>query len=121
VVMSGARCRLFAYGPADATASQTPSSLASFKFRPVSPFWYQFTQVVLEKWPLNGCTSSSCSQYACLVTMSLVSVKSRLVLPFLYQLTQVVLEKRPLNGRSSSSKNRASGAERTDLQRRRTS
>ena len=34
VGLSGARCRLFAYGPADATAiPQTPSSLASFKSR----------------------------------------------------------------------------------------
>ena len=31
--LSGARCRLFAYGPADATASKTPPSLASFKSR----------------------------------------------------------------------------------------
>jgi len=35
---------------------QTPSSLASFKSRLVSPFWYRLTQVVLhEKRPLNGC------------------------------------------------------------------
>jgi len=53
--LSGARCRLFAYGPADATASQNPS-LASFKSRLVLPFWYQFTQVVLEKRLLNGCS-----------------------------------------------------------------
>ena len=37
----------------------TPSSLASFKSRLVLPFWYQLTQVVLEKRPLNGCISSS--------------------------------------------------------------
>ena len=35
---------------------KTPSSLASFKFRLVLPFWYQLTQVVLEKRPLNGCS-----------------------------------------------------------------
>ena len=46
---------MFAYGPADATASQNPS-LASFKSRLVLPFWYQFTQVVLEKRLLNGCS-----------------------------------------------------------------
>jgi len=46
--LSGARCRLSAYGPADATASKTPSS-ASFKSRLVFPFWYRLTQVVLEK------------------------------------------------------------------------
>ena len=38
-----------AYGPAVATASQTPSSLATFKFRLVLPFWYWLTQVVLKQ------------------------------------------------------------------------
>ena len=38
---------------------RTPSSLASFKSRLVLPFWYRLTQVVLEKTPLNGCSSSS--------------------------------------------------------------
>jgi len=37
---------------------KTPSSLASFKSRLVLTFWYQVTQVVLEKRPLNGCSSS---------------------------------------------------------------
>jgi len=46
--LSGARCWLFAYGLADVSASQTPSSLASFKSRLVLPFWYWLTQVVLE-------------------------------------------------------------------------
>jgi len=32
---------------------QTPSSRASFKSRLVLPFWYQLTQVVLEKRPLD--------------------------------------------------------------------
>ena len=43
----------------DATA--TPSSLAPVKSRMVTglPFWCRFTQVVLEKRPLNGCSSSS--------------------------------------------------------------
>ena len=49
---------MFACGPADATASQTPSSLASFKSRLVSPFWYLLTQVASEKSPLNGYFSS---------------------------------------------------------------
>jgi len=31
--LSGARCRLFAYGPADATAIPKPPSLTSFKFK----------------------------------------------------------------------------------------
>jgi len=51
--------QMFAYGPADATASKTPSSLASLKNRLVFPFWYWLTQVVLEKRPLNVCSSSS--------------------------------------------------------------
>ena len=38
----------------------TPS-LVSFKSRQVLPFWYRLTQVVLEKRPLNGCSSSSSS------------------------------------------------------------
>ena len=33
-------------------------SLAPLKSRLVLPFWYQLTQVVLEKRPLNGCSSS---------------------------------------------------------------
>jgi len=40
---------------------QTPSSLASLKSRLVWPFRYQLTQGVLEKRPLNGCSSSSSS------------------------------------------------------------
>ena len=52
--LSGARCRLFAYGPADVTASQNQSSVASFKSRLVVPFWYRLTQVLLEKRPWNG-------------------------------------------------------------------
>ena len=41
--------------------SKTPPFFASFKSRLVLPFWYRFTQVVLEKRPLNGCSSSSSS------------------------------------------------------------
>jgi len=37
---------------------QTPSSLDSLKSRLVLPFWFQLTQVVLEKRPLNGCRYS---------------------------------------------------------------
>ena len=44
---------------------QTLSSLASFKFRLVLPFWYRLTQVVLEKRPLNSCSSSSSSSGSC--------------------------------------------------------
>ena len=34
-------------------------SLAPVKSRLILPFWYRLTQVVLEKRPLNGCSSSS--------------------------------------------------------------
>jgi len=34
-----------------------PLSLAPVKSRLVLPFWYRLTQVVLEKRPLNGCSS----------------------------------------------------------------
>jgi len=44
--LSGARCRWFACGPADATA--TPSSLASLKSRLIQPFWCLLTQVYRE-------------------------------------------------------------------------
>jgi len=40
---------------------KTQSSLASFKSRLVLPPWYRLTQVVLEKRPLNGCSSSNSS------------------------------------------------------------
>ena len=63
---SGARCRLFAYGPADAAASKTPSSLSSFKSRLVLAFWYRLTQDVQEKRPLNGC-SSTCLHHPCIL------------------------------------------------------
>jgi len=53
--LSAARCKWFAYGPADATA--TPIISCSHKIHSVLPFWCQLTQVVLEKRPLNGCSS----------------------------------------------------------------
>ena len=59
--LSEARCRLFAYGPADATASRKPPPLVTFKYRLVLLFWYRLTQVVLEKRPLNWCSSSNSS------------------------------------------------------------
>jgi len=52
---SGARCKSFASGPADATA--TPLYLASLKSRLVQPFWHWLIQVVLEKRLLNRCLS----------------------------------------------------------------
>jgi len=51
--LSGVRCKWFAYGPADATA--TPSSLASLKSRMVEPFWCRLTQVVPENRPSVEC------------------------------------------------------------------
>ena len=76
--LSGARCRLFAYGPADATASPNPIISSSFKSRLVLPFWYRHTKVqntnkilyfwnensilnkhVREKRPLNFSSSGS--------------------------------------------------------------
>ena len=58
--------RLFACGLADATVSQNPDinvsqGSASFKSRLVLPFCYGLTEVVLEKRPLNGCSSSNSS------------------------------------------------------------
>ena len=46
---------------------KTPSSLASFKSILVLPFWYRLTHVVVEKRPLNGCSSSSSNLYPMLV------------------------------------------------------
>jgi len=40
---------------------KTPSLHASFKSRLILLFCYWLTQVVLEKWPLNWCSSSSSS------------------------------------------------------------
>jgi len=60
--LSGARCRLLLHRPMVQLMPlrpKTPSSLASFKSRLVLPFWYQLTQVVLEKRPLNECECSS--------------------------------------------------------------
>jgi len=62
--LSGVRCKWFAYGPADATA--TPSSHSS-KIQIGLPFWSRLTQFVLEKWPLNGCSSSSNLQFSIII------------------------------------------------------
>jgi len=56
---SGVKCRLFVYGPADATAIPKPDHLLPH----LNPDWiylsgiYQLTQVVPEKRPLNRCSS----------------------------------------------------------------
>jgi len=51
---SGARCRLFAYGPADATAIPKPNHLL-LHLNPVLLYWYWLTQVVPENGSLNAC------------------------------------------------------------------
>jgi len=57
--LSGARFRLFAYGPADASAIRKHRHLlASFESRLVLPFWNRLAQVVPENRPLNGCGST---------------------------------------------------------------
>ena len=56
--LSGARCRLRMVQLMP-LHPKTLSSLVSFKSKLLLPFWYQLTQVVLEKRPLNGCSSSS--------------------------------------------------------------
>jgi len=53
----GAKCKWFAYGPANANA--TPPSLASLKSGLVQPFWCQLTQDALKKRPLNGLSVSN--------------------------------------------------------------
>ena len=48
---------MFAYGPADATGSKNPLLLTSYRSYP--DLTYRLIQVVLEKRPLNGCSSNS--------------------------------------------------------------
>ena len=76
--LSGARCRLFAYGPADASAIQKPYHLLPH----INLDWfylsnYRLTRVVLEKRPLNRCSSSSSDSvvYACLCVWTLTWVR----------------------------------------------
>jgi len=54
--LSGARCKLFAYGSADATA--TSSSHASLKIQNGYAFLVLAYPSYLENGPLNGCSSS---------------------------------------------------------------
>ena len=67
--LSGARCRLFPYGPADATAIPKPHHLLHH----LNPDWFYLSgtglhinQVVLEKRPLNRSSSSSSSSSRCM-------------------------------------------------------
>jgi len=53
VICYGARCKWFAYGPADATLN--PPIISCFiKIQNGLPFWCRLTQVVVEKRPLNA-------------------------------------------------------------------
>jgi len=80
--LPGARCRLFGYGPADATASQNPIISCLMQIQTGFTFLYQLTQVVLEKRPLNGCSSSSSSPVwmATLEYVSLLRTKRALTI-----------------------------------------
>ena len=53
--LSGARCKWFAHGPADATA--TPSSLASLKSRMIYLSGAGLPRLSWKKRPLNRCSS----------------------------------------------------------------
>ena len=79
--LSVARCKWFTYGYGPADATVTPSFLASVKCRLVQPFWCQFTQVVLEKGPLNGCLVCLCMLLSVLV-LSLWNVSSDLLISY---------------------------------------
>ena len=62
--LSGASCRLFAYGPADVTAIPKPRHLLPR----LNPDWLYLSGTGLprlswKKRPLNGCSSSSSSSY----------------------------------------------------------
>ena len=74
--LSGAKCRWSAYGPADATATQ--SSLAKVKSRMVLPFWYRLTQVAW-KGPLNECLFSlwNCSNFVPICTVTGLSTVNK--------------------------------------------
>jgi len=51
-----------------------PHHFLPYLSRLVLPFWYRLTQIVLEKRPLNGCSSSS-SSMECLKIPDLTSLK----------------------------------------------
>ena len=68
--LSAVRCRLFAYGPADAAAISKPHHLLPH----LNPYWfYLLTQVVFEKRQLNGCSGSS---YVCCFTDNVYNIFS---------------------------------------------
>ena len=58
--LSEVRCRLFAYGPGDATGiPKLHNILPHLNSNWFLPFLYRLIQVVLEKKLLNGCSSNS--------------------------------------------------------------
>jgi len=57
--LSEAGCRLFAYGPADATSVPKARHLVSFESRLVSLSGTSLPRLSWKKRPLNGCSSSS--------------------------------------------------------------
>ena len=64
--LSGARCSLFAYiymVQLMPLHFKHPSPLTSYKARLVLLLWYWLTQVVLEKRPLNRCSTSTLFSY----------------------------------------------------------
>jgi len=72
--LSGARCKWFAYGPADATA--TPSSLVPVKSRMVYLSGAGLARLSWKKRPLNGCSSSSSNSIEVVVAAVFVVVGS---------------------------------------------
>ena len=57
--LSGARCRLYAYGPADATTTRNPIISCLIEIQTGFTFLVPAYPLVLEKRPLNGRSSSS--------------------------------------------------------------
>ena len=122
--LSGARCRLFAYGPADATSIPKPHHLLPYLnpgcFYLSGTGWPRMswkrgcsTGVVVVEWhpasqKLSGGLLAWLSDWSKVQTciwpsrchfhsLSLAPVKSSLVLSFWYRLTQIVSERGPLN------------------------
>ena len=120
--LSGAICRLFAYGPADATLFRKPT-ISCIVYIQIG-FTFQYFQCLVPSvlwccWlgdrkgirpvkNLSGEVLAWLSMWSEMLTciwpswchchsLSLASVKSRLFLPFYYRLTRVVPEKGPLN------------------------
>jgi len=72
--LSGASCRLFAYGPGDATASQNAIISGLIYIQTHFTFLLLAYPGFLEKRPLNGCSSISSM---CVVSLQVSDVKYR--------------------------------------------